>query len=303
MDMKVDLNSPGFKVGGYHSDLAESGLTFIFTDKKNVTGISQRGQSPGTRDTDVLRYGHRKNRSVNGIIITGRSIFGLKLVDRIVERLYDDKQGLKVRGITVPIVPAAVIFDFHTNVIMPETGWADKAYDSMGSNVETGKKWAGRGATVGKFVKGVSPTESGQGFSVMKFGKVFFSIISVVNAFGAIYDETGKIIAGPKDPSGVFINPVEEGLGRENRVASSLLNTTIGVLLTNIKASPEEMSILADSVNQSFSRRIVPFNTEFDGDTIFAVSLNTYSFPFYKAFVAVQKVASDSVISIFKKGR
>ncbi|MEM3489964.1 MAG: P1 family peptidase [Nitrososphaerota archaeon] len=298
MKVKRDFDVPGFKVGGFHSDKAESGLTFIFTSEENVAGMSQRGQSPGTRETDLLRSGHRKNRSVNGIVLSGRSIFGLKLVDRLVERLYQDGYGIRVGEIRIPIVPAAVIFDFQNNYEMPDDEWADRAFDSLGSKIAIGREWAGRGATVGKFVDGINPTPSGQGFSTIKYGRVFFSVICVVNAYGSVYDTKGKIIAGPKDSNGMYIDPIERGM--KNDIGfSPFSNTTIGVLLTNIKASSEEMSILAESVNQAFSRRIIPFNTEFDGDTFFAVSLNTEDFPFYKAFVSVQKVASDAISSIF----
>lgn len=298
--MKRALDSPGFKVGGYHSDQAQSGLTFILAEKENVTGISQRGQSPGTRETDLLRPGHRRNRSVNGIILTGRSVFGLALVDRIVERLFQDGIGLQVSRIRVPIVPSAVIFDFLNNVDMPNSSWADKAYDSLGTSIEIGKKWAGRGATVGKFAAGYEPTPSGQGFSVMRFGRVFFSVICVVNSYGSVYDERGKIVGGPRDSGGKYIDPITYGMKRERQDDSRFSNTTVGVLMTNIRASSEEMSVLADSLNQAFTRRIVPFNTEFDGDTFFAVSLNTENFPFYRASISAQKVATDALSSIFR---
>ena len=69
------------------------------------------GSAPGTRETDLLEPSNLVD-TVNAIVLTGGSAFGLAAATGVVSVLEESGSGLSVaHGQVVPIVPGAVIFD------------------------------------------------------------------------------------------------------------------------------------------------------------------------------------------------
>jgi len=63
--MLVKIGIDGILVGGYTDEKAKSGVTVIVVEVENNTaGISQRGGSPATLGTDLLRPMHRRDQSL-----------------------------------------------------------------------------------------------------------------------------------------------------------------------------------------------------------------------------------------------
>ena len=299
--MLIKLDTADFTTGGHDSETARSGITAVFPMKPNIAGISQHGGSPGTMETDILRPLHRKNNSVDAVAICGRSIFGFTAVHGIVKEMKEDGKGFQVGNLRVPIVPAAAIFDFTENQEMPDEEWGKLAYQGRSNSVLTGAHWAGRGATVGK-IRGISNcTASGQGFSQYRRGKLYIGVLTVLNAFGEIRDVHGNIVAGARGENGEFVDSIEYAKTHGLSAARMKANTTVGVLITNIAGDTSSMCRMAEACNSGYASRIYPFNTSYDGDTIFAVSTNEVEEDIDTAMMIARTVASDSVLSVFRK--
>ncbi|AFZ69967.1 L-aminopeptidase/D-esterase [Caldisphaera lagunensis DSM 15908] len=286
----------GFKICGYDDDNAKSGITAVFPMKENVASVYVAGGSPGTRDTEVIDLEKRKNHEVNAISIVGRSIYGLKAVEGIVDSLRKDNIGFKINNIIVPIVPSAVIFDFYYNNILPDETWGIKCYKNMSQDVKIGNYWAGKGATVGKLMGLEYMMKSGQGYYKEGFGKVEIGVLTVVNAIGEIINEKGEIIAGV-NMNGKII-PSQEIL-KKKLMKNSSINTTVSIVMTNIKASVEEMKLIAKSAYLGISRRIRPIGLSLDGDVVFSVTTNEVEEDIDTIRGLVEDIASKSVLSIW----
>ncbi len=101
---------PGLGVGHWTDAAAGTGCTVILADGGAVAGVDVRGYAPGTRETDLLRPGSLVDR-VNAICLAGRSAFGLAAADGVMRHLAGRGIGYRTGVVSVPIVPAAIIFD------------------------------------------------------------------------------------------------------------------------------------------------------------------------------------------------
>ena len=103
-----EVRLPGcIKIG--HADNGHNGVTAILCPKGCMGGVDVRGGGPGTRETDLLRP-EKAAESVNAIVLTGGSAYGLESACGVMKWLSERGYGFKVSGKVVPIVPAAVIF-------------------------------------------------------------------------------------------------------------------------------------------------------------------------------------------------
>jgi L-aminopeptidase/D-esterase-like protein len=287
----------GFKICGYEDEIALSGITAIFPKKGNIASVYVAGGSPGTRDTEVIDLERRENHEVNAIAIVGRSMYGLRAVEGIVESLRKDGVGFKVNdNIIVPIVPAAVIFDFYYNDILPDESWGIKCYKNMGDEVIIGDHWAGKGATVGKLMGIKYMMKSGQGFYKESIGNVEIGVLSVVNSIGEVVNEKNEIIAGVKVKDKIM--PFNEII-KNKLLKKSYINTTVSIVMTNVKATPEQVKLFAKSAYIGLSRRIRPFSLSLDGDIVFAVTTNEVEEDLDLIRGAIEDIASKSVLSIW----
>src|SRR3984893_17324893 len=101
---------PGIRVG-HDTDLeAGTGCTVILCDTPATGGVDVRGGAPATRETDLLRPMNLVD-SVNAILLTGGSSFGLDAASGIMRYLEERGVGYDTGVARVPIVPAAAIFD------------------------------------------------------------------------------------------------------------------------------------------------------------------------------------------------
>ena len=275
---------PGIKVGHHTLTERPTGCTVILVDGEGaVGGVSQRGGAPGTRETDLLDPSNMVDK-VNAIVLSGGSAFGLESATGTVKWLEEHNIGWDVRISKVPIVPAAILFDLGVGNNPKIRPTADCGYRAAGAAstaaVQEGTIGAGAGATVGK--------SGGQGRS-MKAGLGSYSItlpnglsvgaIVAVNAVGDIIDpDTGKVVAGVRNPDGTFADArtlLRTGqTGPRPRAGE---NTTIGLVATNArltKAQAHRMALMADD---GFARAIFPAHTIGDGDTVFALATGQWT--------------------------
>lgn len=279
---------PGFKIGHAQNEEALTGCTVILCDDNSIGGVDQRGGSPGTRETDLLRPMHMVE-TVNAILLTGGSAYGLDAAAGVMKYLEERKKGINVGPTVVPIVPAAVLLDLTVGDpnIRPDSAMGYQACVNASNEAPLqGNYGAGTGATVGKILGKSQSMKGGIGHSAIEIGNgVWIGAIIAVNALGDVVDPVGRnIIAGARTirksivkigASDLFANSLSimaSYFGQKSLSFASRQNTVIGAVLTNAKLTKEETNKLAVSGQNGLVLSIQPSHTMFDGDTIFAVS-------------------------------
>jgi len=270
---------PGFKVGHAQDMDALTGCTVILCPPNTVGGVDQRGGAPGTRETDLLHPMHLVNQ-VTAVLLTGGSAFGLDAAGGVMRYCEENNMGFDAAYATVPIVPAAVLFDLGIGdpKVRPDAEMGYQAcLNASGDPPAEGNVGAGTGATVGKVLSPKMSTKSGIGSASVDLGgggKI--AAIVAVNAFGDVIDpESGEIIAGARGIKGYAdtLKVMKTFVGRKViGFSSGPDNTVIGVVATNVKLNKEQITRVAQMAHNGLARTIRPAFTLLDGDTVFALS-------------------------------
>jgi L-aminopeptidase/D-esterase-like protein len=282
---------PGIEVGQAQDDEALTGCTVVMCRKGAVGGVDVRGSAPGTRETDLLNPINLVEK-VHAVLLAGGSAFGLDAASGVMRYLDEQKIGFKTRGVNVPIVPAAILFDLKPGkpARRPdlEMGYAAAAAANAGAVTE-GNVGAGTGASVGKIFGPAGAMKAGLGTaSITIGGGIVVGAIAAVNAFGDVVDPaTGQIIAGARP---VKLGPVKLGKGEKFADMMKVMktttgraimnfatksNTVIGVVAANVKFTKAEATKMAQMAQDGLARTIRPAHTMLDGDTIFALATGT----------------------------
>jgi L-aminopeptidase/D-esterase-like protein len=278
---------PGILVGQVSLAERPTGCTVILADGDGaIPGVSQRGGAPGTREIGLLSPANTVDR-VHGIALSGGSAFGLDAAQGVVRYLEERGVGLRFGGTTIPIVPAAIIFDLRFGGNPSVRPTADCGYRAAAAatadRVREGNVGAGTGATVGKLGgPNRSPMKGGVGSASIRLadGLVVGAIV-VVNAVGDVIDPaTGRVIAGSRNADGTLAD-VRTLLraGASVRGPSPGEATTIGVVATNARLSKAQMERVAIMADDGLARAIHPAHTPNDGDTIFALATGRWDGP------------------------
>jgi L-aminopeptidase/D-esterase-like protein len=271
------------KVGSITLAERPTGCTVILVDGDGaVGGVAQRGGAPGTRETDLLDPANMVDK-VNAIVLAGGSAFGLDAATGTVRWLEEHGVGWDVRIARVPIVPSAILFDLpigNNPKVRPTADCGYRAAAAATTNpVKEGTTGAGAGATVGKSAGGNRSMKAGLGsFSMTLPNGLTVGAIVAVNAVGDIINpDTGKIVAGVRNPDGTFADArALLRAGGPGEVQRPGANTTIGLVATNAvltKAQAHRMALMADD---GLSRAIFPSHTMADGDTVFSLATGTW---------------------------
>jgi L-aminopeptidase/D-esterase-like protein len=258
--------------GHYTEDEGMTGCTVILCKEGATAGVCVNGGAPGTRETDLLKSENAVD-TVNAVVLSGGSAFGLAAADGVMRYLKEQNAGFDAGVAKVPIVPAAVLFDLAQGSAdaYPDSLAGYSACENAGKEAAQGLVGAGRGATVGKAGGPQFAMPGGIGMAALELaGGVKVAACVAVNAVGDIKEE-GKIVAGAF-MGGQFIDTVEMMLGGKNAAAFGQ-NTTIGVVATNARLSKTQLNRLAKISHNGIARAIYPAHTMMDGDTLFALSL------------------------------
>ncbi len=269
-DSLVDV--PGVWVGHYSHPQIYRGSTAVLTPDGALASVSVRGSNPGTLETDTLAP-TAIDVYVHGISLSGGSLFGLSAARGITDWLQARGFGLARSGITLPIVPGAVIYDLDAAdpTTVPTAEWGYRAAEAAAPTpFARGNVGAGRGGTAGKG-PGCVRVKGGLGTaSLVLPGGIIVGAIAVVNAMGSPIDSlTGRLYArdGGFDQPRVFLFPHNW---------SSVMpeaNTTLGVVATNCRLEKVQLAKVADLAHDGFARVFRPMHTMRDGDTVFALSV------------------------------
>jgi L-aminopeptidase/D-esterase-like protein len=268
---------PGITVG--HATIEEhgTGCTVVLGPETGLrAAVAIRGRATGTREIDVLDPRHLDER-IDALLLAGGSAYGLGAADGVMRWLRERGRGLPVGPFgTIPIVPAAVIFDLGNSG--KPLGWPGpddgyRACENATADLDEGRVGVGRGATCGKAssLSAMVPTGLGSAAARSKDGEIIVSALVVVNAVGDVRDARGKIIAGSTD-SLRYLADGGAPLGEPERL---IRNTTLAVIATNATMDRVALRELAQAGSDALARRITPYGTLYDGDVIFAVSTAT----------------------------
>lgn len=288
----------GLLVGHAQDKAGSTGITVILAPDGAVCGIDVRGSAPGTRETDFMAQA-KTVQKCNAVLLAGGSAFGLAAADGVM--VYCEQQGMGVQtgDATIPIVPAAVIYDlgYGRSDIRPNAGMGYAACINAGIAVQQGCVGVGMGATVGKILGMKHAQKSGVGTASVHLpdGVVVGAVVGV-NAFGDVL-ENGKIFAGAQE-AGHYVNTAQHML--EHNIDTTFLNgknTTIGVVATNARLTKDETTKLAQASHDGLARSIDPIHTMADGDTIFSLSYGEKNADMNVLIVAAAEAVRRAVIN------
>lgn len=264
---------PGISVGHAGDGAAATGCTAVLGPFR--AAVEVRGLATGSRGLDVLSRPHLVSRA-DGLLLTGGSAFGLAAADGVIRWLEERERGFRTRAATIPIVPAAVIYDLGVGsaTVRPDADMGYRAASAASrAPVSEGRVGAGTGATVGNFLGPEGAEPGGVGSWSRELGAHRIGALAVVNAFGDVRDDEGRILAGCRGPDGSFADTA--GRLRNGEVPPGFTpgeNTTLGVVATDRTVGRAGLEVVARQAADALARHISPAGTLLDGDMVFALS-------------------------------
>jgi len=277
---------PGIAVGHASDFEALTGCTVVLCEEGATGAVDIRGNASGTRETDALGHVHLVEK-IHAILLSGGSAFGLDAAGGVMVYLEKRGKGFDVAKTRVPIVPAAIIFDFGIGDyrVRPDRRMGYEACLNASKVVQEGSVGVGTGATVGKLFGIEQAMKGGVGTSSVKGPNgLTVGALVVVNAFGDVFDPDSKeILAGARTSkkSVRFSDSskwIKQGVTRKPFSPSehndfTFCNTTLGVMATNACFSKKEMHQTIQMAHGGLSKVISPIHTPSDGDMLFGISL------------------------------
>lgn len=270
---------PGIRVGHATDPLAATGVTVILPPPNGAeAGLHKGGSAPSTRQMDSLSPAHPVNR-VHALCLCGGSAFGLDAAGGVLNFLSDHGIGFQVVGQTVPIVPTAAIFDLNlgNGSRRPDATMGREACENATSGpIEQGSVGAGTGASLGKIFGIQQGMKGGLGSASVRSGDLVVGALVVVNAYGDVTDEEGRLMAGARvAPESMNLADsaqlLKDGKALSRRI--SVQNTTLAVVAFNARADKVAAARIAAQATLGMGKVIRPYHTQIDGDLTIALSV------------------------------
>lgn len=272
----------GLRVGHAQDDKLASGTTVIIFDRAIVAAIDVRGGGPGTRETALLEPAQTVE-SVDAIVLSGGSAFGLDAPSGTQALLREKGRGFRIGDAVVPIVPGAIMFDLlnggdkNWDRYPPYREFGYEAARTASVDFALGSVGAGLGATTVNFKGGVGSA------SAKTPGGVTVGALVVINAVGtAVVGDGPHFWAAPFEQDAEF-----GGRGMPQHLSKNDLairakggpqksgpnqNTTIAMIATDAKLSKAQCNRLAVMAQDGLARAIYPVHSPLDGDVVFAAA-------------------------------
>jgi len=269
----------GLRVGNASVADVKTGVTVLTADRPFLASVDVMGGAPGTRETDCLAPTNLVN-DVDAIVLAGGSAFGLDAASGVTDALAEDDRGFRVGPVTVPIVPAAIIFDLLNG---GNSSWSQNPYNALGRQAlldagvefELGTSGAGTGATTATLKGGL-----GSASVVLASGHTVGALV-VANPHGSVLAPgTNQFWAAPFEVDNEFgglgvctqTQPLYEPENEKLAAYEAKTNTTIGIVATDAVLDKAQAKRMAVAAQDGLARSIVPSHTLYDGDLIFGVS-------------------------------
>ncbi|GHC90732.1 peptidase S58 [Pseudorhodoferax aquiterrae] len=267
----------GIAVGHFTDFRRPTGCSVVLARGGAVAGVDVRGAAPGTRETDLLAPSNLVER-VHAVMLAGGSAFGLAAADGAMRWLEEQGVGLDVRFATVPLVPAAVLFDLPLGDarIRPDAAAGYAACAAASHDVPAqGNVGAGAGAMVGKVFGAARAMKGGIGTASVRVDGVTVGALVAANPLGDVVDPaTGRVVAGARTADGRALLDTRRALlaGEAPRPILAGTNTTLAVIATDAAITKPQAHRLAQAGHDGLARTINPVHTMSDGDTVFALA-------------------------------
>lgn len=267
----------GIEVGHFSDTRRPTGCTVIIAREGAVAGVDVRGAAPGTRETDLLAPGNFVQQ-VHAVMLAGGSAWGLAAADGAMRWLEEQQVGLDVRFGTLPIVPAAVLFDLPVGDarIRPDAAAGYAACEAASTDAPAeGNVGAGSGALVGKLFGVHRAMKGGIGSASVTVNGVTVGALIACNALGDVLDpHTARVVAGARTEDGRALLDTRRALlcGELPQPLLAGTNTTLGVVATDAVLTKVQANRLATVAHDGLARAINPVHTMSDGDTLFALA-------------------------------
>jgi L-aminopeptidase/D-esterase-like protein len=273
----------GLKVGNVHDTRLKSGVTVVLPDEPSVASVAVLGGAPGTRETDLLEP-HNSVQTINGLVLSGGSAFGLDAASGVQAALRERGVGFAVRDAIVPIVPAAILFDLINGGdkdwgrYPPYREMGHAAVEAAAHDFAIGSAGAGFGALTAGLKGGLGSA------STMLPGGITIGALVAANPVGATtLGDTPHFWASPFEIGDEFgglgwpspMPPNVQDVRLKFAEAPAGANTTIAVIATDAVLTKAAAKRLAVSAHDGFARAIWPAHTPQDGDLVFSLSTGT----------------------------
>jgi len=266
---------PNIRVGHFTNTECTTGCTVVLCDHGATCGIDIRGGAPGTRETALLAPYCLVDK-VNAILLTGGSAFGLAAADGVMRYCKEKGYGFGMSTKKIPIVPAAVIYNFYSDNCYTPTAQDGYAACLAASNkkIVQGNVGAGTGALVGKVCGIAKAMRGGLGSASIQFANgLVVGVLVVVNTFGDVRNYTNnQIIAGAKTAEGNFVDTTRYIMAGNPITLACQSNTILGIAATNANFSKTALTKVAQMAHVGVAQVITPAHTMYDGDTFFALA-------------------------------
>jgi L-aminopeptidase/D-esterase-like protein len=280
----------GLSVGHWSDPEAKTGCTVVLCPPEGCVASGMvMGSSPGSRETALLEPEKTVER-VHAILLAGGSSFGLDAATGVMRWLEENGRGYDTPFGKVPIVPAAVIYDFVVGRadIRPD---AKAGYEATAAAntapVEQGAIGVGTGAMIGKYLGYTHASPGGLGSAAMTLGGATVAALVVSNAVGDIV-QGGQFIAGAK----------KRVQGNISQLIGLGMNTTLAVVATDAKLSKTQAYLLSQHAHIGIAKVTEPSHTLYDGDTAFVLSTNQGPEVSLMALtMAVQEIVAKAIIN------
>jgi len=271
----------GLTVGNSCDENLKSGVTVLLCEEPMTASVAVHGGGPGTRDTELLSP-ENTVEGVDAIVLSGGSAFGLDAASGVQAWLREQERGFIVGPVRVPIVPQAILFDLING---GDKDWGQyppyrklgyQAANTASSDFAIGCNGAGTGALV-------AGLKGGLGTASMKLENgITIAALFAVNALGspliadthhfhAALFERNNEFGGYGLPSQMPQNADLLNI-KFREQASSVSNTTIGIIATDASLTKSQAKRLAIAAHDGLARALYPAHTPMDGDLIFSVA-------------------------------
>jgi len=279
------MEIPGVRIGHATDLKGATGITVVLCEKGAVCGLDVRGGGSSLRNPTVALPGHRVEK-VHAVFFAGGSAYGLDAGGGVMRYLERRGIGFPVRGLKIPIVTGAILFDLGVGNPRrrPDEAMAYRAcMKARAGGAAEGSVGAGTGASVGKYFGVARGMKGGVGTTTLRSGALRVGALAVVNAFGDVRDpETGGILAGARESArGSRLIGIEAYLRRPlpyakrpHRLGASQGgdSTTLGLIATNAVLTREQACRLATASHVALARCLSPAHTANDGDLVYVLS-------------------------------
>ncbi len=302
----LHFDVPGVRIGVAEYPEGPTGVTVVRFPPGSTAVCDVRGGSVAT----ILAP---REGWVDAVCLAGGSVYGLEAATGVSAQLLHERD-YDTDWMNIAIVSGAAVFDFNrlrrNRSIYPDHALGRAAARTAREGwFPLGRHGAGACTTVGKWLGRPWELETaGQGGAFWADEHRRVAVFTVVNAVGCLVDRSGRAVRGHRHAATGERRRVGEVVdlsapGAFDRLdAESRGNTTLTVVVTDVRLPRRELHQLARQVHTAMARAIEPFHTLHDGDVLWAVTTGRTD-PGPRAGAELAHVASelawDAVLASF----